>query len=74
VLALLRDKEVVGAFLSNLVKQAVIRKRTNGREGLDKAELLGIINRTYRGFYQDPAKNSVGFAAAALEDVERVNR
>ncbi|OGR47892.1 MAG: hypothetical protein A2X34_09345 [Elusimicrobia bacterium GWC2_51_8] len=68
VLALLRGKEVVGAFLSNLVKQAVIRKRTNGREGLDKAELLGIINRTYRGFYQDTTKAAVGFSAVVREE------
>lgn len=73
VLALLREKEVVGAFLSNLVKQAVLRKRTNGREGLDKAELLGIINRTYSGFYQAPSNTSVGFSAATLEEVKKVN-
>ena len=65
VLALLKHKEIVGAFLANLVKQAVISKMTNGKEGLSKSGLLEIINSTYRGFYQTPSKASVGFAPEA---------
>ena len=65
VLALLKDKEIVGAFLSNLVKQAIISKMTNGKEGISKNELLRIINSTYRGFYQAPSKASLGFAPGA---------
>jgi len=66
VLALLKHKEVVGAFLANLVKQTVISKMTNGKEGIGKTELLAIINRTYRGFYQSPSKTGVGFTQAPL--------
>jgi hypothetical protein len=64
VLALLRTKKVVGAFLANLVKQVVLRKKTNGRESVGKTELLNIINRTWRGFYrayEDPMKSGIGF-------------
>jgi len=68
VLALLKDKEIVGAFLANLVKQAVVSKMTNGKEGLSKKELLGMINRTYRGFYQAPGKVSVGFSTQRYEE------
>lgn len=63
VIDLLREKQVVGAFLANLVKQTVMSKLTNGREGLTKAGLVKIINRTYRGFYQDPQRTLVGFSA-----------
>jgi len=66
ILALLKDKEIVGAFLTNLVKQAVISKITNGKEGLSKKELLGIINSTYRGFYQAPSKAGLGFTQGAF--------
>lgn len=66
VLSLLKEKAIVGAFLANLVKQAVISKITNGQEGLSKKELLSIINRTYRGFYHTPAKVSVGFSNEEL--------
>ena len=59
---LLREKQIVGAFLANLVKQAVMRKNTNGREGLTKGELVEIINRTYRGFYHNPQSSLVGFS------------
>jgi cell division protease FtsH len=64
VLALLKSKKVVGAFLANLVKQVMIRKKTNGRENINKKELLNIVNRTYRGFYrayEDPLKERIGF-------------
>lgn len=63
VINLLREKQVVGAFLANLVKHAVMSKLTNGHEGLTKAALLEIINRTYRGFYQNPQQSMVGFSA-----------
>ena len=62
VIDLLREKQVVGSFLANLVKHAVMSKLTNGHEGLTKAALVEIINRTYRGFYQDPQKAMVGFS------------
>jgi SpoVK/Ycf46/Vps4 family AAA+-type ATPase len=65
VLALLRAKKVVGAFLANLVKQVALRKMTGGGEPIDKKELLTMIDRTYRGFYrayEDPGKSSIGFS------------
>lgn len=68
VLALLKEKGIVGAFLANLVKQAVVSKMTNGKEGLSKKELLGLISRTYRGFYQAPGKASVGFSRGKVEE------
>lgn len=64
VLTLLKEKGVVGAFLANLVKQAMINKKTNGKEGFTKKELLNIINSSYKGFYHDPGKNTVGFSSA----------
>jgi len=73
VLALLKMKKVVGAFLANLVKQVVIRKKTNGRESVNKTELLNIINRTYRGFYrayEDPMKSGIGFTN--VKEVEEI--
>ena len=39
----------------------MINKKTNGKEGFTKKNLLGIINRTYKGFYEDPFKTTVGF-------------
>lgn len=63
VLSLLKEKSVVGAFLANLVKQAVINKRTNGKEGFSKKELLSIIKRSYNGFYLEPQKVTVGFSS-----------
>lgn len=62
VLALLKEKGVVGAFLANLVKQAGVNKKTNGKEGFSKKELLNIIKRSYKGFYLEPQKVTVGFS------------
>jgi len=63
VLALLKERGVVGAFLANLVKQAVINKKTNGKEGFSKKELMCIITRSYKGFYLEPQKVTVGFSS-----------
>jgi hypothetical protein len=62
VLALLKERGVVGAFLANLVKQAVINKKTNGKEGFSKKELMNIITRSYKGFYLEAQKVTVGFS------------
>jgi len=70
VLALLREKNIVGAFLANLVKQADISKKTNGKAGLSKKELLAIINRSHRGFYEEPSKGNIGFAGRGGEQDE----
>lgn len=68
VLTLLKEKGVVGAFLANLVKQAVINKKTNGKEGFSKNELLNIINSSYKGFYLEPKGVTVGFSCGSEED------
>lgn len=68
VLALLKEKEAVGAFLANLVKQASISKKTNGKEGLTKKDLLEIINRSHKGFYQDPSNPAIGFCGDEPDD------
>lgn len=65
ILAQLKAKKAVGAFLANLIKQVSLRGMTGGRERMDKKELLNLINRTYRGFYrayEDPVKPSIGFS------------
>jgi hypothetical protein len=70
VLTLLKEKGVVGAFLANLVKQAVINIKTNGKEGFSKKELLNIINSSYKGFCMEPQKTTVGFSSGGFEDEE----
>ncbi len=72
VLELLKKKRVVGAFLANLVKQALISKKTNGKKGLTSRDLLKIIDRTYKGFYRDPDKTAIGFSGGEdyVEDEE----
>jgi SpoVK/Ycf46/Vps4 family AAA+-type ATPase len=70
VLDLLKEKAIVGAFLSNLVKQADISKKTNGKAGLSKKELIGIIKRSHRGFYEDPGKGNIGFGSSTPNEEE----
>ncbi|MEA3306926.1 MAG: ATP-binding protein [Elusimicrobiota bacterium] len=61
VLSMLKKKNIVGAFLATLVKQAIITKKTNGKKGFSKSELLTMIKQYHTGFYQNPNEAFAGF-------------
>jgi hypothetical protein len=61
VLSELKEKKIVGAFIVNLVKQLVIAKKTNGKKPVTAQEMRRMIERIYKGFYQDPGRARLGF-------------
>jgi AAA+ superfamily predicted ATPase len=61
IMAELKDKRVVGAFIANLVKQITILKHTNGTGDVTERDLGKMINKIHAGFYAEPGRAKLGF-------------
>lgn len=61
ILAELKDKKIVGAFLANLIKHITVSKKTNGHKAITEQDLHKMMDKIYRGFYMEPGRAKLGF-------------
>jgi SpoVK/Ycf46/Vps4 family AAA+-type ATPase len=61
ILADLKEKKIVGAFIVNLVKHVIIEKKTNGHKQMTEQELKVLVEKMYKGFYVEPGRGRLGF-------------